>query len=734
MRAAGILGMMPLQMRARLRAAVLGLVALPLSAQDPAPTQASGSKGARMDYGPFLSSTVSRAFSEKDADIHAYKGISIRVGKDRSATVCFDTDLLRMAAGWTGGFLDLSKTHQTREKGSLPTTRQGELRFATGKGPGWARDGSFRDPRPIARGPLPRDWAHYKGLYLNGSDVILSYTVGDCAILEMPGFAPADGTQAFTRTFQVGPSPAALAMRLCGKDVPVALVEPPSGSALEVVDDEWILKLPPRPGPSRFAVALGGRPGKLPVADLTILTRGGPPRWEPVATRGMLGLGNAPWLVDTLTLPDNNPWSAWMRLTGIDFFSDGRAAVCTWNGDVWTVSGIDASLEKLTWRRFATGLYEPLGLRIVEDTVYALGRDQITRLHDLNGDGEADFYENFNNDSVTVANYHAFAFELHTDREGNFYHLRDGHRVDSWIPGHGAMIRVSKDGSRSEVFCTGFRAPNGMSIGPDDEITSSDNQGNWIPTSRLNWVKRDGFYGFVTHAPSPERAKSYDPPLCWIPHGVDNSSGGQVWVTSDRWGPFQGRLLHTSYGTSSLFQVLVDRTAEPAQGAVVRFPLVFSCGIMRGRFSPKDGQLYLAGLRGWQTKGVRDGALHRVRYTGAPVRSVIDWRATKSGIDLTFTVPLDPESATEADNYAVHRWNYVWSEKYGSPEYSVADPKRQGRDEMEVKAVRLSPDGRTVSLEIPGMRPVMQMLIRLRLKAADGGTIPLEIYATLNRI
>ena len=40
----------------------------------------------------------------------------------------------------------------------------------------------------------------------------------------------------------------------------------------------------------------------------------------------------------------------------------------------------------------------------MNNEIYVLGRDQITKLHDLNGDGEADFYENFNNDcEVTPA-------------------------------------------------------------------------------------------------------------------------------------------------------------------------------------------------------------------------------------------------------------------------------------------------------------------------------------------
>src|SRR4030095_14868601 len=81
-----------------------------------------------------------------------------------------------------------------------------------------------------------------------------------------------------------------------------------------------------------------------------------------VTTRGVLGKSGGAYEVDTLTLPDANPWNSWMRVGGLDFFSDGRAAICTWSGDVWIVSGIDAGLDKLAWRRYATGLFQPCGL------------------------------------------------------------------------------------------------------------------------------------------------------------------------------------------------------------------------------------------------------------------------------------------------------------------------------------------------------------------------------------
>jgi glucose/arabinose dehydrogenase len=725
-----------------LRLLLLFLALLPQDSKAPA-------RVADMDYGPFLSSTLSRSKSEKDADILAFKAISIKAGKD--ATLCFDTDLLRMAAGWTGGFLDLSLTHLTTSKGSFPTRAGGVLKFSTKVGPGWAKGEDFKDPRPDARGPLPRDWAQYKGLYLDGDKVILSYSVGGCPVLELPGFLEAGSATAFTRTFNLGPSAAPLKMLVSDDDAPghidVGLAAAPGTAAFETSGKATnYLKVPAHAAPVRFMVILWiGAKGDLSsvkqLPDLAARCKGGAARWAaPVVTQGIPGKEDGPYAVDTLTLPEENPWKSWLRTTAHDFFSDGRIAVATWSGDVWIVSGVDAELGKLTWKRFATGLYEPLGLRIVDDKVYVLGRDQITRLHDLNGDGEADYYENFNNLGVTMASYHSFHYDLQTDREGNFYYLVGGNHVEPGVALHNCLLKVSKDGSAIESIATGFRATNGMAIGPNDEIVCSDNEGNWMPSSRINWVKKGGFYGFVsdpahTNAahPAPKHPE-HEKPLCWIPKPQDNSSGGQVWVTSDKWGPLQGHLLHTSYGTSSLFHVLLQRTGDAMQGGVVQFPLKFASGIMRGRFSPADGQLYVTGLRGWTTTGVRDGCLQRVRYTGKPLHTVFEMKASKGGIALTFTDPLDPETAGDAGNYAVQQWNYEWSEKYGSPDLSVENPKKKGRDTVDLKSVKLSSDGKTVTIEIPGLRPVMQMGIKVRVKAADGAAVSLDLYATLNQI
>jgi hypothetical protein len=219
-----------------------------------------------------------------------------------------------------------------------------------------------------------------------------------------------------------------------------------------------------------------------------------------------------------------------------------------------------------------------------------------------------------------------------------------------------------------------------------------------------------------------------------MPQNVDNSSGGQTWVPTDQWGPFKGHMLHTSYGAARLLLVLQEEVNGQIQGGVVSFPLSFASGIMRGRFSPIDGQLYVSGLRGWQTTGSRSGALQRVRYTGKPVSMPSSLNVHANGIRIGFTCDLDPKSAGEADNWSVLQWNYRWTGGYGSKHYSVANPQKQGYDTLEIKSAKVAGDGKSVFLEIEDVKPVMQMQIAYRIKSADGGQIKGDIHNTIHTV
>jgi hypothetical protein len=696
-----------------------------------------------------------------DTTNYVFRGRVISLDKERTVSLCFDTEQMRVAGVWVG-----KPVVWTANKNMGPAV-EGKMLFATRPGPGWAKDGKWDDPRKGSEGPLPRDWAHYRGYYLHGDKVVLSYTVGKCPVLEMPGHATLGAAQAITRTFKLGPSPDPQTLLVCeeagakggvmfppGKAkvsrlgrldvqdglVLAGVVNEPLGFKWEVKDGRMLLKLPALKQGASFKLIVARLPananyndfGELfsgEPEDLSALTRGGPPRWDKVIdTKGSPATSTKePYVVDNIGLPETNPWNASIRMSGLDFFDDGRAALCTWDGDVWIVSGLDDKLAKVRWKRFASGLQQPLGLKIIKGVIHTAGRDQITRLHDLNGDGEADFYENLNNDAGLTLQRHEFVMDLQTDADGNLYYCRSGHYIMSKRGDNCCVYKLSPDGSKLEVLARGFREPNGMSIGPDGTMIVSDNEGNGIPQSPLYLLKPGLHYGFTPAdkgGPNKATWKYTQLPIVWLPKTVDRSAGSQVWVTSDKWGPMKGQLLHTSYGHCALFAVLIDRKAEPWQAAVWQFPLPFSSGVMRARFAPHDGQLYLCGLRGWDTNAVKDGQFCRVRYTGAKTPVPVGFQVTKAGLEITFSGPLDKDTATDDQN-----WAGDWSDPFPTPG-RVAVKKQ----EMPIKGLKLSADGKTVTVELERVLQVVNFTMQYQVRAADGAAVKGALHGTIHRV
>jgi hypothetical protein len=729
---------------------------------------------------PFQGACISASFPAKNT---AMKGLAIRVPGVADANMLFDTDLCRMAAGWTGGYINTRGVTFDGSHGGHPSI-VGKQSFGTAVVPGVSLTGVFTDARKEPFGPTDASVVRWDGLHVADDRVQLNYTVASSiAIHEQPSARPAGGQTAYVRTFQIGggkkgglfsrKSKTATTFSLLLADVEnghgklengAAVVSAngvttrvqatglPKGASLKIEGGRVQLEIPtgtPTGGvfevavvsgsDSEVAQASGALAGKPTFAELQ---NGGPARWpQVVTTQGVIGKGDAAYVVDQITPPIDNPWKRRLRIGGMDFFSDGtRAAVSTWDGDIWIVSGIDESLKNLQWKRFASGMYETLGLRIVNDQIYTSGRDQLTRYYDYNKDGEADYYENFNNSVTSTEGFHEFLFDLQTDKEGNFYFAKagpvkgGGRGFETISRDAGSLMKVSADGKKFETVATGFRAPNGIGVNPwNGQITTGDNEGTWVPTCPVNWVKPGGFYGVEDLAHGAD-VKSFKQPLTWMSHDeYDNSGGGQVWVNSDKWGPFSKQLLHMSYGQCALYLVMHEEAGNgQMQGGVVRFPVKFASSAMRARFNSKDGQLYVAGLQGWQTKAVKISGFDRVRYTGKPVHSIEAIKYTPKGLRLTFTQPLDAKEAADAENFSARRWNYLRSSNYGSATYEVKNPEKKGREKVTVQSARLLPDGRTVEIDLEDFRPVNQLEVKFKLKAKDGTEINQEFQCSVN--
>ena len=731
--------------------------------------------GLIQDDFPFLKACIGAKFPGKN---DANKGIAIRLGTN--AAMCFDQDLLRWSAGWTGGFVSTKGVTFDGSHGGHPELI-GEQQFGLRVQPGWAdASGSFKDPRKEPYGPLPRAWGRVSSLQVHGMEVTISYEVLGTPIKERAEIVERDGVTAFVRNISLGKNAKELLAAVCevegaqgkvegnqatltaanGQVTVVALSGAPKGAKLELVDGARVLlRIPAGAGAGAFKLAIA-RTDAAGAGKVAALAQGAPrfndtakagkAHWpEAVVTNGVLAASSTPdgaYVQDVITPPVPNPWNRRVRFGGMDFFADGkRAALSTWDGDVWVVSGIDDKLDKLTWKRFASGGFETLGLKIVDDVIYTSGRDQITRYRDLDGDGSADVYETFNDDLTSSPGFHEFTFDLHTDKEGNFYMAKagpvkgggrgfGGGGGNGEISEHaGCLMKVDKYGHKLEVVATGLRAPTGIGVGPNGELTTGDNEGTWVPMCPINWVKPGGFYGVEDLAHGKD-VKTFSQPLCWLAKSWDNSGGGQAWVTSTKWGPFSGELLHCSYGQSSIYLVLKEFIGGQPQGGVVKIPVKLTSSAMRPRFNPVDGQLYNAGLRGWQSNAAKEGGFDRIRYTGKSVVSIAKLNVTKAGVALTFTQPLDKTAAEDVQNYSGERWNYQRTSNYGSPEFSVENPEKKGHDKLDITAAKLSADGKTVTLAITALKPVNQQILKFQLKTAGGVEFKQDVLHTINVI
>ena len=723
----------------------------------------------------------------------------VPLGQRRNRVLVFDSDTLSYSFGWLNeSSLQATGMPFGGAHGSTALIKYDNNLFHTGMRPGWAKSGDLTDPRPQKYkafprlGALPKDWAHFKGHYVHNGRAIFSYSVGKGTVLDMPSVVEEIGFSAFTRTLETDlPEPgmvvlaegdsshkaaATLSVKWAKQRINYLVTDGPVDSKLSFEDGLALLRVPAGkhrtkiafwPGDPAYQPAVQSAAGRA--EDLGALTQGGDAQWgDPLGTKGQLSDNQTDaYVVDTLGIPFNNQYEPRMRIGAFDFFDDGNsAAVCTWDGDVWIVSGIDDDLQNLKWKRFATGLHEPLGLRIVDGKIYTVGDNQITRFHDLNNDGEADFLENFNNDWDATEGFHAFCFDLQTDPQGNFY-FSMGCPVRAGGAGferlgrhHGCVLKVSPSGDELSIFASGFRAPNGLGVGPNGEVTTGDNEGSFIPTAPLNWVKPGSFNGVIDSYRGDRKFKSspiagYEvpysnwgeyrrnfmkrpgfqhfpeeapKPLVWMTkkRGVDNSGGGQVWVTSDKWGPLKDQLLHMSYGQSKLYVVLKEEKNGQMQGGVSRIPVDLSSSAMRARINPGDGQLYVSGLKGWQTNAKGKGGLDRIRYTGKPVHLPKSLEVKKDRIEVGFYEALDPQLANDLSKYKFGAWNLKWSSNYGSPEIPVND--------LKLDKVELLDDGKTIALYVPNLHPAHMVQIDYELQSADGLQFKGRIDHTIHEV
>ena len=674
-----------------------------------------------MDFGNVLFGTYQIEPGPIDENVNiAQKGIAIRLdpgpgGVSRGKVwAIYDHDTMRLAAFYTGDEfvdwkgIDFDGSHGTH------TSIIGERVLVNPDEAGWANPetGEWDAPRVVGKdgrkfGPIPREWARYRGIHLTEDGPVLEYTVGQTTILESISLSKEGPLRSFEF---VGATSERLEIRMSPDKSLTVEKEMLPGGVTSTID-------------ATHQIYTEERLRK----DLTETTKISP---TPVTTQIQPGTEIGPFAIDILTVPDAdlNPHQSWMRTSGFDFYPDGkRAAVCTWMGDVWIVEGIDQAEGELTWKRICSGLFQPLGLKIVDGFIYVTCRDQLAKLHDKNGDETIDFIECLNNDHQVTEHFHEFAMGLQTDAAGNFYYAKSArHAKDSLVPHHGTLLRVSADGEKTDILATGFRAANGVCLNPDGTFIVTDQEGHWNPKNRINWVNGDGpeeFFGNIYgYSPVTDTSDSaMKNPLCWITNAFDRSPSELLWVPENAaWGSLNGQLLNLSYGYGKIYVVPHEDVNGQKQGGMCELPFdQFPTGVMRGRFHPEDGQLYACGMFAWAGTQQQAGGFYRIRKTEKPAFVPTQLRATKSGISFQLSDPIDPASV-KPGNFQVEAWDLQRSKNYGS--------KHLNQREWRVARAEVGEDRKTVTLTIPGIEPTWGMSIEMVLQGPDGEAIERVIH------
>lgn len=424
------------------------------------------------------------------------------------------------------------------------------------------------------------------------------------------------------------------------------------------------------------------------------------------------------------------------KVGGMDFLSDGRLVVSTWDslGSVYMLEGVqENSPEAIKVTRIATGLAEPLGLKVVDDEIYVLQKQELTKLVDVNGDGIIDAYETICNGWEASANFHEFAFGL-VYRDGYFYGALatainpGGASTQPQIPDRGKVLKISKQDGSFSFVASGLRTPNGIGIGTDNELFIADNQGDWLPASKIVHLQEGAWYGsrsvdFVGTAHLKESL-----PVVWLPQNeIGNSPSQPIRIDV---GPYQNQMLHGDVTHGGIKRVFVEKVEGQYQGAVFRFTQGLEAGINRLVWGP-DGALYAGGVGSsgnWSHAGKSLYGLQRLTFNQQTAFEMLAVRARPQGLEIEFTEQLKEGVGTSPEDYLVKQWWYQPTKNYGGP--------KRDENELAVQKITLSPDRRKVFLEISGMKPKHVVYIRLNqqsLSSQSGQQLwATEAWYTLN--
>lgn len=425
------------------------------------------------------------------------------------------------------------------------------------------------------------------------------------------------------------------------------------------------------------------------------------------------------------------------KVGGMDFTSDGRLLVSTWTteGEVYSLTGGEGdNPDEISYKKIAFGLAEPLGLKVIGDRIFVLQKQELTELVDTNGDEVIDEYRTICNSWGVSSNFHEFCFGL-VEKDGYLYAnlatgiLPGGAGMPNQHPDRGSTIKISIEDGSYEMVANGLRTPNGIGIGYNNDIFVADNQGDWLPSSKILHIQEGDWFGSRAVDFEGTADKKEKLPVVWLPQDeIGNSPSTPLGLN---FGPYQNQMMHGEVTHGGLKRVFVEEVNGELQGCVFRFVQGLEAGVNRTIIGP-DGHIYVGGIGNpgnWQHSGTSWYGLQRLEYNDKSTFEMLAVRAMSDGIEIEFTEPLKENDGWQEDDYEVRQWYYLPTADYGGPKLD--------NKPLNISSINVSDDRRKVFLELEGMKEGHVIYVRLLnhfVSSNENSLWSTEAWYTMNQI
>ncbi|EDM25381.1 probable large, multifunctional secreted protein [Lentisphaera araneosa HTCC2155] len=463
------------------------------------------------------------------------------------------------------------------------------------------------------------------------------------------------------------------------------------------------------------------------------------------------------------------------QIGGLAFMPDGRLAVSFNYGKIFTYNP-----KTNEWKLFAEGLHLPLGMVAINNhELMVMQRPELTRIIDSNKDGRADTYLKFYDDFGLSGNYHEFNFGPVRDKDGNFYiglnvasnnggileeprgkflsydiekkDLEGKYdvklvkktvtRMYSCVPYRGWIMKIDPKG-KATPYASGVRSPNGLGFDHKGRLFVSDNQGDWLGTSKLHHIREDAFHGHPasliwkegwTKDPkkmsAQELNKMRQPAAALFPQGILANSPTQPLLdsTQGKFGPFSNQMFIGEMNLKRLLRFIPDEVNGTVQGTLIHFLDGNDLGNGNNRLAfDKDGALWLGKTHlSW----AGDEGLKKITWDGEVDFDVHSVKQIPNGFSIKFTQKVDAKIALSAKHYAIKKYSFDYHAKYGSP--------RKNEANIIPKSIQIAADGMSVSIIFDALQKAQVYQFELaKIKSASGKKLasPLFCYNLIENL